>query len=115
MDKTIEKNEEIMEQAQSVETVEDAKRYGADKFFFSAGGITPDGKMKSADFDNHILLIRAMMENSKQKFLLFDHEKISDSFNKYLGSLADVNTVITDFVFDKEVKEKYPLTNFIEL
>ncbi len=99
----------------SAQTVENAKRYGADKFFFSAGGITPDGKIRSADYDNHTLLIKAMLENSNKNFLLFDHEKVNDKFNKYLGTFDDINNIITDHIFSKTVKQKYKNTAFIEI
>lgn len=99
----------------SAQTVENAKKYGADKFFFSAGGISPDGKIRSADFDNHTLLIKTMLENSKDKYLLFDHEKVSENFNKYLGSFNDVNNIVTDYIFSDTVKKIYNNTSFLEI
>ena len=99
----------------SAQTVENARKYGADKFFFSAGGISPDGKIKSAEYDNHTLLIQAMLENSGQKFLMFDHEKVGGNFNKYLGTFSDVDKVITDYRFSDNIKQKYTDTEFVEI
>lgn len=99
----------------STETVENAKKYGANKFFFSPTNITTNGCIGASDFDAHILLIKAMMENSKETFILCDHEKITDSCRRYLCNLDAVSTIITDFSFSKEVIEKYNKVKFVEL
>ena len=101
--------------AYSAETVENARRYGADKLFFSAGGITTDGKIRGSEYDIHNLLIRTMMENSKEKFLLFDCDKVKDHFDKYIGSFDDIEAVITDYHFVESVKKNFANTDFIIL
>lgn len=97
----------------SSDTVEAVKKYGADKLFFSAGSITNDGKIARSDFDEHYLTIKAMLENSDKKYLLLDHEKLNCETKKFLGDLNDVDTVITDFEFSKETKQKFKKTEFI--
>ena len=101
--------------AYSEETVENVKKYGADKMFFSAGSMTKDGKIGSGSYDVHSLMIKAMTENADKTFLLIDHEKIKDSCKKYLGTLDDVDFIISDFKFDDNVKEKYKNTVFTEI
>lgn len=99
----------------SAQTVENARMYSADKFFFSAGGITEDGKICCAESEIHTLLIETMMANSREKILIFDHEKVRQQGNRYLATFDDIDVVITDFRFSKEVKNKYKNTKFIEL
>ena len=99
----------------SEETVENAKKYGADKFFFSASGVTENGKIAAAEFDVHTLLMKTMMENSKQKFLLIDHEKLKPNSNKFIGDFSDINIVITDHIFSSDIKKIYNETKFIEI
>ena len=100
--------------AYSEETVDNARKYDADKLFFSACAITPDGKIGRSNYESHYLLIRAMMENSAQKILLLDTDKLVDRCEKYLGTLAEVDTVITDFPFSEQTKTRYA-TQFIEI
>lgn len=99
----------------SMETVENAKKYGADKLFFSPGAITMDGKIGSSNYEEHILMIKAMMENSTETYMLCDHNKIAPMCKRYLCTLEETDTVITDFEFPKDVKESYPKTVFIEI
>lgn len=99
----------------STETVENARRYGADKLFFSPGNITETGRIGSSRYEEHILLIKTMMENSKEVYVLCDHEKVTDSCKRYLCSLNEVNTIITDFSFSNAVKETYSKVTFVEI
>lgn len=99
--------------AYSEETVENVRRYGADKLFFSAGGITPEGKIGCGEFDAHTLMIRAMMENAREKYLLLDHEKLTPQCSRYLGSLQEVEYVITDFEFPEQTRLACPKTEFV--
>ncbi|MBQ8207560.1 MAG: DeoR/GlpR transcriptional regulator [Clostridia bacterium] len=99
----------------SAETVENVKKYSADKMFFSAGGITEDGKIGCGEYEVHYLMIKAMMENSDERFLLFDHEKIKPSCEQYIGTFGDVDKIITDFSFSEELKKRYCDTEFIEI
>lgn len=98
----------------SRETVENAHKYGADKLFFSAGGVTPDGKISASEYDAHNLLINAMMENASETYLLIDHEKLTEKSNNYICDLQKINTVICDFDFSEETKKKYSDTVFVK-
>ena len=97
----------------SEETIEAIRKYGADKMFFSTGGCTLDGKIGSAGV--YYLMHKEMLAHSKQSFFLVDHEKFSDSYKEYLGTLYDVDYVISDFCFDANVKEQYKDTTFVEV
>lgn len=101
--------------AYSEETVENARKYGADKLFFSACSITPDGRIGRSQYESHYLMIRAMMENSAQKYLLMDVDKLVERDDKYLGTLAEIDTVISDFPFPERTKEFYPQTTFLQV
>lgn len=99
----------------SEETVENARKYGADKLFFSACSITPDGRIGRSRPESHYLMIRAMMENADKKYLLLDVDKLVDRADTYLGTLAEVDTVISDFAFPGKTKEIYNRTTFLQV
>ncbi len=99
----------------SEETVENARKYGADKLFFSACSITPDGRIGRSRPESHYLMIRAMMENADKKYLLLDVDKLVDRADTYLGTLAEVDTVISDFAFPEKTKEIYNRTTFLQV
>lgn len=99
----------------SAETVEAARKYGADKLFFSPTSITESGKIGASRYEEHILLIKTMMENAKETYMLCDHNKMDNTANRFLCDLGEISTAITDFAFSPEVKAKYPQVNFIEL
>ena len=97
----------------SSETVEMVQKLGADKLFFSACAITPDGKIGHGEYDAHTMMIKAMMKNAKEKYLMLDHEKLTDHRTKYLDTLDAVDTVITDFEFSEKTKQQYKNTKFL--
>lgn len=99
----------------SAETVENARRYGADKLFFSPGAVTYDGKIGASLYDEHVLLIKTMMENSREIYMLCDHQKLADSCKRYLGDFKNINAVISDFSFSDEVKERYGGVTYVEI
>lgn len=101
--------------AYSEETVEAVRKYGADKLFFSSCAITPDGKIGCGENETHTLMIRAMMENAQQRFLLLDHEKITPRCRKYLGNVNEIDMVITDFTFPEDTKRGCPHTTFMDI
>lgn len=101
--------------AYSEETVENARKYGADKLFFSACAVTPDGRIGRSEYDAHTLLIRTMMKNAQQKILLLDHRKLVARCAGYLGTLSEVDIVISDFDFPEETRSACPNTTFIVL
>lgn len=99
----------------SRETVESVRRYGADKLFFSACAVTEDGKIGCSHSEMHSLVIRAMLENAQKSYFLIDHEKLAPGCRQYLATLGDADTVIADFAFSGEVKERFPDTAFVEV
>ncbi len=96
-------------------TIENARKYTADKFFFSTGGVTEDGKIFSSGFG--YLLHKTNAENSKEIFFLADHDKIMEQSKNtsVLFTLGDVDYVITDYIFSDKVKNEYPDTQFVEV
>lgn len=98
------------------DTIENAMKYNVDKFFFSTGAITDDGKIYSAGFS--YLLYKIMLENSKESFFLADHDKLTKETPSNLKVLCTPDKVthfITDFKYSDEIKKKYPKTDFIEV
>lgn len=94
------------------DTVENASRYHADKFFFSSGKVSRSGLIDDSQAygDMH----RKMMENSDRVIYLADHEKLGDVKGKAF-SLSDIDVAITDFEFDDKVKGKFPQVEFVEI
>ena len=97
----------------SADTIEMIEKYGADKMFFSAGAITEDGKIGKSDSEEHYLVIKAMMKNSAEKYLLIDREKVVSKCRKYLCTLEDIDTIITDYDFEDETKNIFSKTSFV--
>lgn len=94
-----------------VDTVESAQRYMADKMFFSVGSLDSLGNIYSA----YHLTLGTMIRNSKEKFLLVDHEKIGKAGNRSLCSLDSIDTVITDGEFSEDIKKAFLKTRFVEV
>lgn len=98
------------------DAVENAMKYNVDKFFFSSGEITADGKIYSGGYTS--LLFKVMLENSKESFFLADHDKLLKDpllTSRILCMPDKVTHYITDFSYSDEVKKKYPNTDFIEV
>ncbi len=96
----------------SYETVLQAQGYKADKFFFSAAGVSKNGEI--LDGENYFLLRKAMKENSETVYFLVDHDKYSKEKGKRIsGNLGQLTAVISDFEFPKETRDRYLGTEFI--
>lgn len=99
------------------DTIENSMKYNVDKFFFSVGKVTPDGKIMTGGWT--YLLCRIMLKNSKESFLLADRDKFfsepSASANKILCTPDKITHIITDYTFSEKIKNKYPETDFVEL
>ena len=97
----------------SDETAENARKYSADKMFFSSGQASENGKIGYGGpfYPVH----KAMMENSREIYFLVDHDKINKPAKQYLGTFDDVCGVISDYRFSDETKQKYKITVFIEV
>ncbi len=97
------------------DTVETVSRYRADKCFFSTSNVTSEGEM-AYEGDIYFSMHRAMMRNSDRVFYLMDKDKVDkDGGRVVLGDFTPVDFVITNYVFDKKTKEKYPHTTFVEI
>lgn len=66
----------------------------ADMMFFSVRGVSSDGKLtNSSTFDD---VLQTMMNNSKKVCLLFDSEKLDQTYRFTVCNIKDVDTVVTD-------------------
>ena len=92
------------------ETVLNARRYHADKMFFSTGGICLDGTILYGG--SYELMHETMMENADKVFYLADHEKRMPVCKKK-KDFADLDYIITDFEFPQEVQNRYKDTTFV--
>lgn len=95
------------------ETVENASRYRADKFFFSTSGINEHGDIVSSEL--YFLMHRVMAKNSAQQFYMLDHGKIDADAPKILFTLNEISHFISDFDLPEHIKENYPDTAFIKI
>ena len=94
-----------------VDTVESAQRYMADKMFFSVGSLDSLGNI----YTTYNLTLSTMMRNSKEKFLLIDHEKIGKAGKRSICSLDSIDSVISDGEFSENIKKTFPKTKFVEV
>lgn len=93
------------------ETEANAMKYMVDKMFFSASGITEDGKI-FAD-EKYEILRRIMLKNSSQAYFLIDQYKVNNNIKRVFADIGKITGVISDFDFSDEVKNQFPTTNFI--
>lgn len=93
-----------------IETVDNAARYHADKVFFSGGSLLLDGGITSG----YVPLLKTMIRNSSHSYLLMDHKKIRSELRGVTHlNIGDVDTLISDYVFDDEMRAAFPETEFI--
>lgn len=88
-----------------------ARTYTADLAFLASAGVSEDGKIYEGG--GYISLHLAMMEQSKKSVFLADHQKVGVESKRVLCDFSKLHTVISDFAFADQVKEKYPRTEFI--
>lgn len=93
--------------------VKNAMSYKADKLFFASNSINEKGEIGGSGA--YGLLINIMAENSDKVIYLADHSKINLSFKRVIMTADEVDTIITDFEFSDEFKEKYKNTEFITI
>lgn len=91
------------------DTVDIASRYRADKCFLSAGTLYLDGTVGSG----YIALNRTMLKCSESAFLLMDKEKINKKTVHILCNLSSFQYLISDYVFDDEIKKAFPTVRFV--
>jgi len=92
-------------------TVLNARRYHADKMFFSTGGVSPSGSI--AFGGDYCLLLQTMMDNSDKVFFMADKDKIRE--NHSIKRFEELDCVIVDFPIDQAVKDRCPHTDIIEI
>ena len=90
-------------------TVENASRYMVNKAFISVGALTEEGTVAGG----YYLLHKTMLKNSKQSFLLIDHEKINREYTFSTCSLEDIDTVVSDYHFTEHTRSLFPKTQFV--
>lgn len=96
----------------SGETVTNAKRYRADKAFFSTSAISMNGNIFfDAEYE---LLHQTMIDNSLEKFYLVDSSKQVDKLTKVMG-FEELDYIISDLEIPQETQIQYPDTVFIRV
>lgn len=93
----------------SEDTIALARKYQANKMFFSVDCITADGKIRGA----HYLLYKTMLENSDEAYFLTDKTKLVDRLDVKLCDFSALTGVIADFEFPEATKKAYPHVKFI--
>lgn len=95
------------------DTVETARRYKADKCFFSTSDISSGGEL-AYEGDIYFSMHREMIRNSRQVFYLADRDKVDKGGGRVvLGELDLVDFVISDYKFSDAVKTRFPNVTFI--
>ena len=99
----------------SVDTVETAKKYKADKAFLSTGYISPNGEIGDSELGG--FLHRVMVENSTEAYLLADEEKFDEKYKTrvYCMDISKLTGVITDREIAESWREKFKNTQFIKV
>ncbi|MBR2406160.1 MAG: DeoR/GlpR transcriptional regulator [Clostridia bacterium] len=94
----------------SIDTVDMARTYRADKAFFSTGAVTDDGAVFCGGgyYDLH----RVMIANSKEAVYLIDSEKLAHQPTKQLCDFGGVSAVISDHDFS-HLRDTFPNTQLI--
>ena len=91
-------------------TVEQALHYHPDKMFFSIGAVTQDGVV-----GNNNLLLRVMLKNSAETWLLTDRTKLCEHLGESLCDFSALTGVISDYPFPVALKAHYENVRFLEL
>jgi DeoR/GlpR family transcriptional regulator of sugar metabolism len=77
------------------EAEEMVKRFNADAVFFSCHGLSEDGQMSDPSVEEANLR-RVMFEQSKKRYLLCDSSKFGKTYFYNMGSVSEVDDVISD-------------------
>lgn len=82
---------------------EDAvRKYNADIMFFSCHGLSEDGRMSDPSVDE-CHLRQVMMQKSKKRYLLCDSSKLNKSYFYDMGSISQLDGVISDQPLPPEI------------
>ncbi len=97
-----------------IDTIRTILAYNMDKMFFSTGGVSDDGIIKTGS-DTYSFLCSCAMKNSKKKYFLIDHTKINVEPAYNIADFSQIDAVISDYRFPDDTKKKYADTEFYEV
>lgn len=97
------------------DTVENARKYHANKLFFATGYVTEDGHICAGEA--YYMLQQVMIANSDEVYYLADHDKLKRAMGlrKIMCDFDRVTGVISDYEFSEEIRKKFPNTQFIKV
>lgn len=95
-------------------SIENVRKYHADKMFFSTGSFDQNGKV-AGDNDTYFLLHRLMAENSDKVYFLADHDKINHPYTHIHMDFSEIDAIVTDYKFEENVKKKFSNVSFWEV
>ncbi len=84
-----------------------------DVSFFSVGQVSLDGFYNYSD--SYYIYLKTVTKRSDKSVLLLTTQKIYQPSKRYLSSLSDFNTVITNGTFKQETIDKFPTVEFISV
>lgn len=99
--------------AHGFETIENARRYNYDKAFFSVGSFSDSGVFGGSEM--YGMLMRVVMENSKESFLVADHKKLNQPSPFNVGTFSLLSGVISDYEFPEDTKRRFSDTIFYKV
>lgn len=77
-----------------------------DKFFLGANGVSVEAGITSYDFSD-TMIVRSMIERSKEVILVTDHTKFGKSSALRLADIKEVDTIITGKDLDPKIQEQF--------
>ena len=96
------------------DAVRTAMRYKTDKMFFSTWMFNEIGEIGESS-SIYTLFREAAMSNADKVYYLADHSKLNAEAKYTVADFSDISAVITDYVFDNEIKQKFSETIFYEV
>ena len=85
------------------------RKFNADIMFFSCHGLSENGMMSDPSIDEANLR-RVMFQKSRKKFLLCDSSKFNKTYFYDMGSVAELDGVISDAPLPEKVAALLPAT-----
>ena len=97
------------------DTIENANRHGADKFFFTTSSFTDDGRIGTGQSFYNMYL--AMKNNSDKTFYLTTSDKLTKKtdIKLFFHDFSKMDYIISDYEFSDELKKSCPDTEFIKV
>ncbi len=96
----------------SIETIESAMSYNANKVFFTSGAFYEDGTI---GIGSYYELTKTMMKKSEEAFFLIDSNKIGKPSVRTLCDFSKVNYIFSDYEFDEKLKKQFLDTLFVKV